>query len=189
MLNSRGTTKTTSAVPQGVSFGTANAPNNNGACSVPFRCPNYGGHEKRHACVSTDDHFQLMQLAALNKDEGPSCATTKRPSLLRCLRAVDPVIRSLSKLERRGRSLRDLFTMLHDVRTRGVKAHGHKEKVHGFSSTTNNDWPNGGRANSSRRDTTGTTNRSKISICSSDCASRPNKCAFIHQPKKPMAFT
>ena len=56
------------------------------------------------------------------KDEGISGATIKRPSLLRCLKTLqdgDTLI--VWKLDRLGRSLRDLITMLDDLRERGVK--------------------------------------------------------------------
>jgi DNA invertase Pin-like site-specific DNA recombinase len=83
-----------------------------------------------YARVSTDDQTPALQLAALKragcktvfKDEGISGATTKRPSLLRCLktlRAGDTLI--VWKLDRLGRSLRDLITMLDDLRASGVK--------------------------------------------------------------------
>jgi DNA invertase Pin-like site-specific DNA recombinase len=55
-------------------------------------------------------------------DDGLSGATTKRPSLLRCLKALqrgDTL--TVWKLDRLGRSLRDLITMLDDLRERGVK--------------------------------------------------------------------
>jgi hypothetical protein len=67
--------------------------------------------------------------------------------------------------------------------------HGHKDgNLHGFSSTTNSDWPKGGRTRPSRRDRSGTTKRSKISICLSDWARRLRMWEFTHQPKKPIAF-
>ena len=83
-----------------------------------------------YAHVSTDDQNSAMQLTALKragcktifKDEGLSGATTKRPSLLRCLKALqrgDTLI--VWKLDRLGRSLRDLITMLDDLKHRGVK--------------------------------------------------------------------
>ena len=58
----------------------------------------------------------------LFKDEGISGATTKRPALTRCLKALqdgDTLI--VWKLDRLGRSLRDLITMLDDLKHRGVK--------------------------------------------------------------------
>src|SRR5271157_1306338 len=74
-----------------------------------------------YARVSTDDQNPALQLAALKKagcqtvfkDEGISGATTKRPALLRCLKKLehgDTLI--VWKLDRLGRSLRDLIPML-----------------------------------------------------------------------------
>lgn len=83
-----------------------------------------------YARVSTDDQNPALQLAALKnagcktifKDDGLSGATTKRPALLRCLKRVeygDTLI--VWKLDRLGRSLRDLITMLDNLKQRGVK--------------------------------------------------------------------
>jgi DNA invertase Pin-like site-specific DNA recombinase len=83
-----------------------------------------------YARVSTDDQNTALQLAALKKagcktifkDEGISGATVKRPALARCLkklRAGDTLI--VWKLDRLGRSLRDLLTMLDELRAQGVK--------------------------------------------------------------------
>jgi hypothetical protein len=83
-----------------------------------------------YARVSTDDQTPALQLAALKKagcrtifkDDGLSGATTKRPALLRCLKKLehgDMLI--VWKLDRLGRSLRDLITMLDDLKHRGVK--------------------------------------------------------------------
>ena len=83
-----------------------------------------------YARVSTDDQNTALQLGALKKagcktifkDEGISGATTKRPSLTRCLnklRSGDTLI--VWKLDRLGRSLRDLITMLDELRAQGVK--------------------------------------------------------------------
>ena len=83
-----------------------------------------------YARVSTDDQTPALQLAPLKKagckkifkDDGLSGATTKRPALQRCLKklkAGDTLI--VWKLDRLGRSLRDLITMLDDFKTRGVK--------------------------------------------------------------------
>src|ERR1700680_4290531 len=91
-----------------------------------------------YARVSTDDQNPAMQLAALKKagcqtvfkDEGLSGATTKRPALLRCLKKLehgDTLI--VWKLDRLGRSLRDLITMLDDLRARGVKFHSLTEAI------------------------------------------------------------
>ena len=67
-----------------------------------------------YARVSTEDQNSAMQLTALkragyktiSKDEGISGATTKRPALARCLKALhagDALI--VWKLDRLGRSL------------------------------------------------------------------------------------
>src|SRR5215831_2212073 len=83
-----------------------------------------------YARVSTDDQNPALQLAALTragcktvfKDEGLSGATARRPALVRCLKRLesgDTLI--VWKLDRLGRSLRDLITMLDDLKQRGVK--------------------------------------------------------------------
>lgn len=83
-----------------------------------------------YARVSTDDQNADMQRTALKKagckklftDNGISGATTKRPALLRCLKTLkhgDSL--TVWKLDRLGRSLRDLITMLDDLKQRGVK--------------------------------------------------------------------
>jgi len=83
-----------------------------------------------YARVSTDDQTPALQLAALKKagcktifkDEGLSGATVKRPSLRRCLKKLEPGDTLIVwKLDRLGRSLRDLITMLDDLKQRGVK--------------------------------------------------------------------
>ena len=83
-----------------------------------------------YARVSTTDQNTALQLAALKKagckkvfkDEGLSGATTKRPALARCLKALqagDTLI--VWKLDRLGRSVRDLIYMLDDLSSRGIK--------------------------------------------------------------------
>jgi len=83
-----------------------------------------------YARVSTDDQNADMQRAALKKagctkvftDEGISGATTKRPALLGCLKALDRGDSLTAwKLDRLGRSLRDLITILDGLTERGVK--------------------------------------------------------------------
>jgi len=85
-----------------------------------------------YARVSTDDQNPALQLAALKsagcqtvfKDDGLSGGTVKRLALLRCLKKLehgDTLI--VWKLDRLGRSLRDLITMLDDLKDRGVKFH------------------------------------------------------------------
>src|ERR1700685_3780553 len=96
------------------------------------------GMKYGYARVSTDDQSPALQLGALKKagcqtifkDEGLSGATTKRPALLRCLKKLehgDTLI--VWKLDRLGRSLRDLITMLDDLRARGVKFHSITEAI------------------------------------------------------------
>jgi DNA invertase Pin-like site-specific DNA recombinase len=81
-----------------------------------------------YARVSTDDQTPALQLAALKKagcktvfkDDGISGATTKRPA--RCLKKLEPGDTLIVwKLDRLGRSLRDLITMLDDLKCQGVK--------------------------------------------------------------------
>jgi DNA invertase Pin-like site-specific DNA recombinase len=82
-----------------------------------------------YARVSTDDQTPALQLAALKKagcktvfkDEGISGATTKRPALFRCLKKLERGdTLTVWKLDRLGRGLRDLITMLDDLKERGV---------------------------------------------------------------------
>ena len=96
----------------------------------PF--PAYG-----YARVSTDDQTPALQLAALKKDgcktifkdKGLSGATTKRPTLLRCLKTLEPAdTLTVWKLDRLGRSLRDLITMPDDSKKRGVKSRSPTER-------------------------------------------------------------
>jgi DNA invertase Pin-like site-specific DNA recombinase len=79
--------------------------------------------------VSTDDQDPTLQLAALKKagcrqtftDHGISGATAKRPALARCLKALQPGdTLTVWKLDRLGRSVRDLLNILHDIQARGV---------------------------------------------------------------------
>ena len=83
-----------------------------------------------YARVSTEDQTPALQLAALKnsgcktifKDAGLSGATIKRPALLRCLKKLDHADTLIVwKLDRLGRSLRDLIAMLDDLKQRGVK--------------------------------------------------------------------
>jgi len=85
---------------------------------------NYG-----YARVSTEDQNPALQLAALKragckkvfKDALPG-ATVKRPALLRCLKTLQPGdTLTVWKLDRLGRSLRDLITMLDSLRDRQIK--------------------------------------------------------------------
>jgi DNA invertase Pin-like site-specific DNA recombinase len=84
--------------------------------------------EYGYARVSTDDQTPALQLAALKKaacktvfkDDGLSGVTTKRPALLRCLKTLEPGDTLIvCKLNRLGRSLSDLITMLADFGAHG----------------------------------------------------------------------
>src|ERR1700685_4088700 len=88
------------------------------------------GMKYGYARVSTDDQTPALQLAALKKarcktifeDDGLSGATTRRPALLRCLKKLEHgVTLTAWKLDRWGRSLRDLTTVLDNLKHRGVK--------------------------------------------------------------------
>ena len=82
-----------------------------------------------YARVSTEDQNPAMQISALQKTgcktifkDELSGATVTRPALLRCLKKLergDTLI--VWKLNRLGRSLRDLIHMLDDRKQRGVK--------------------------------------------------------------------
>jgi DNA invertase Pin-like site-specific DNA recombinase len=82
-----------------------------------------------YARVSTGDPNLALQLTALKKagcktvfKDELSGATTKRPALLRCLKALEPGdTLTVWKLDRLGRSLRDLIAMLDDLNHRGIK--------------------------------------------------------------------
>jgi DNA invertase Pin-like site-specific DNA recombinase len=91
-----------------------------------------------YARVSTDDQDAALQHDALKRhgckkiftDDGLSGATTKRPALLRCFRTLkrgDTLV--VWKLDRLGRSVRDLITMLDELRDRGVKFHSLTEHI------------------------------------------------------------
>ena len=91
-----------------------------------------------YARTSTDDQTTALQLAALKRarcshifeDKGIAGAGAKRPALVRCLktlRAGDTLI--VWKLDRLGRSLRDLLTMLDDLRERGIRFHSLTEAI------------------------------------------------------------
>ena len=71
-------------------------------------------------------------------------ATTKHPALLRCLKAFqdgDTLI--VWKLDRLGRSLRDLIAMLDDLRERGVKFHSLTEQIDTETPTGRAMWQTG----------------------------------------------
>jgi len=83
-----------------------------------------------YARVSIDDQNTALQLAALKKagcktiftDEGISGTTVKRPALTRCLKALRPGDTLIVwKLDRLGRSLRDLIAVLDALRAQSIK--------------------------------------------------------------------
>ena len=91
-----------------------------------------------YARTSTDDQTTALQLAALEKagctkifeDKGISGTIKKRPALTRCLAALesgDTLI--VWKLDRLGRSLRDLIDHLDDLRARGVRLQSITEAI------------------------------------------------------------
>jgi DNA invertase Pin-like site-specific DNA recombinase len=102
-----------------------------------------------YARVSTDDQTPALQLVALTKagckaifkDNGLSGATTKRPALRRCLNKLeqgDTLV--VWKLDRLGRSLRDLIVMLDDLKDRGVKFHSLTEAIDTTTATGRAMW-------------------------------------------------
>jgi DNA invertase Pin-like site-specific DNA recombinase len=83
-----------------------------------------------YARVSTDDQNPAMQLAALKKvgcktpvfKDELTGAHVNRPALARCLKILRPGDTLIVwKLDRLGRSLRDLITMLDDFKKQGIK--------------------------------------------------------------------
>jgi len=81
-----------------------------------------------------------LQLAALKKagcktifKDGWSGARAKRPALLLCLKKLEHGYTLIVwKLDRLGRNLRDLITMLDDLRARGVEiSFAHRGNRHG----------------------------------------------------------
>ena len=102
-----------------------------------------------YARVSTDDQKADLQQAALKKDgctkiftdDGISGATTKRPALLRCIKTLkhgDTL--TVWKLDRLGRRLRDLITMLDDFRDRGVTFRSLTERIDSHTPTGRAMW-------------------------------------------------
>ena len=88
------------------------------------------GMKYGYARTSPGDQTTAPQLAALKRarcarifeDRGLSASSLKRPALSRCLKTLRPGDTLIVwRLDRPGRSLRDLITMLDDLRARGVK--------------------------------------------------------------------
>ena len=90
-----------------------------------------------YARVSTDDQNPALQIAALKKakcahifQDRLTGATTNRPALTKCLKTLRPGDTLIVwKLDRLGRSLRDLITMLDDLRDRGIAFHSLTEAI------------------------------------------------------------
>ena len=90
-----------------------------------------------YARVSSIDQNPALQIAALTKakcshifKDKLTGATTKRPQLARCLKTLRPGDTLIVwKLDRLGRSLRDLITILDDLRARGIHIHSLTENI------------------------------------------------------------
>lgn len=91
-----------------------------------------------YARVSTDDQNTALQLAALKKagcrktftDEGISGGIFKRPALTRCLKTLERGdTLTVWKLDRLGRSVRDLVNILHDLQARGIEFQSLTEQI------------------------------------------------------------
>src|SRR5262245_35609599 len=82
-----------------------------------------------YARVSTTDQNPALQLAALKKErcgrifiDKASGALRKRPELEKCLKSLKPGdVLVVWKLDRLGRSLRDLISLLDDLKGQGVR--------------------------------------------------------------------
>jgi DNA invertase Pin-like site-specific DNA recombinase len=101
-----------------------------------------------YARVSTEDQNPAMQLAALKKagcktvfKDEVTGAHVNRPALTRCLKKLetgDTLI--VWKLDRLGRSLRDLIHMLDDFKHRGIKFRSLTEAIDTESPTGRAMW-------------------------------------------------
>jgi DNA invertase Pin-like site-specific DNA recombinase len=102
-----------------------------------------------YARVSTEDQNASMQRTALKKfgcqkiftDDGQSGATTNRPEFQRCVKKLttgDSL--TVWKLDRLGRSLRDLIIILDDFKERGIKFRSLTENIDTESATGRAMW-------------------------------------------------
>jgi DNA invertase Pin-like site-specific DNA recombinase len=102
-----------------------------------------------YARTSTDDQTTALQLAALKRarcshifeDKGITGATINRPALARCLKTIrsgDTLV--VWKLDRLGRSLRDVITMLDDLRDRGIRFQSLTESIDTETATGRAMW-------------------------------------------------
>src|SRR6266581_2917923 len=98
--------------------------------------------------VSTDDQNHDLQLAALKRagcrkifTDKATGAHVKRPELTKCLKALkagDVLV--VWKLDRLGRSLRDLIALLDDLKTRGVAFRSLTEAIDTATATGRAMW-------------------------------------------------
>src|SRR5712691_6111922 len=98
--------------------------------------------------VSTDDQNPALQLAALKRagcrkifTDKATGAHVKRPELTKCLKALkagDVLV--VWKLDRLGRSLRDLIALLDDLKTRGVAFRSLTEAIDTATATGRAMW-------------------------------------------------
>jgi len=105
-----------------------------------------------YARVSTHDQNPELQLAALKKagcrttfTDTTTGANTKRPELAKCLKALaegDTLV--VWKLDRLGRSLGDLITLLDDLKGRGVAFRSLREAIDTETPTGRAMWQMGG---------------------------------------------
>jgi len=102
-----------------------------------------------YARTSTEDQNLSLQVGALRRarcsyifeDRGQSGITTRRPGLARCLktlRAGDTLV--VWKLDRLGRSLRDLITTLDGLHERGVRFQSLTEAIDTDTATGRAMW-------------------------------------------------
>jgi len=101
-----------------------------------------------YARVSKEEQNPALQMSALKKagcekifKDELSGATTNRPALLRCLKKLERGdTLTVWKLDRLGRSLRDLITMLDDLKKRGVKFRSITEAIDSDTPTGRAMW-------------------------------------------------
>jgi DNA invertase Pin-like site-specific DNA recombinase len=75
------------------------------------------------------------------RDEGVSGATSHRPALTRCFKKLEPGDTLVVwKLDRLGRSLRNLITLLDELKRRGLKFHSLTEAVDTETATGRAMW-------------------------------------------------
>ena len=98
--------------------------------------------------VSTDDQNPDLQLAALKRagcrrifTDKATGAHVKRPELVKCLKALDAGDTLIVwKLDRLGRSLRDLIALLDDLKARGVAFRSLTEAIDTATATGRAMW-------------------------------------------------